>query len=191
MKTEVASVRKTGKSRPEMRAVTDGTSSDDRQASVLGDLDERKRALDERERALDERLEAVKRREQQLLARIRVLAEREVVAALERLEAEECLFKERRRVAALASALAAPAARIDLAAQRRGEWNVEVLEEMARVRAPEFPDRADEWKAYLRALRPYADGGGVLPAYLDDVVRDVFGAQFEEAHVRRQMTGRQ
>jgi hypothetical protein len=42
--------------------------------------------------------------------------------------------------------------------------------------AGEYPERVEEWNAYLYFLRDYADEDGVIPRSFDALVDEVFGA---------------
>jgi len=55
-----------------------------------------------------------------------------------------------------------------------GEWSLRALERLVEARAETSPERAEEWRAYLKALAPEADWRGILPTRLDPLVRDVF-----------------
>jgi capsular polysaccharide biosynthesis protein len=61
-----------------------------------------------------------------------------------------------------------------------GEWSVAGLERLVEARAGAFPERAEEWRAYLEALATQADSRGILPTRLDPLVRDVFAELIEE-----------
>jgi hypothetical protein len=67
---------------------------------------------------------------------------------------------------------------IPLAADR-GEWNLTQLERLVRDHGAEFPDRLEEWEIYLDSIREYAGPDGQLPATLDWLLWDTFGAVLE------------
>ena len=54
------------------------------------------------------------------------------------------------------------------------KWSLRALEAPGRARGAAFPERVDEWRGYIAALRSHAVDG-VLPESLDQLVRDVFG----------------
>jgi len=60
-----------------------------------------------------------------------------------------------------------------------GQWSVEGLARLVERRAPDFPDRADEWHYYVVFLREQADLDGVLPPSFDALVTEVFADLIE------------
>ncbi len=58
---------------------------------------------------------------------------------------------------------------------RPGAWNIDVLERLVREQSPRYPERADEWLAYVYHLRDFAEADGRLPRSFDGLVADVFG----------------
>jgi capsular polysaccharide biosynthesis protein len=137
-------------------------------------------ALSERARTMDGREESVAKRGSALGERVRTVTERE--RALVR-QAGELAAREREleRVAALQAAepepepepgleLVAPAELLGPA----GAWNVVALERLVAERGSEFPDRIEEWQAYLFFLREHASLEGALPPSFDALVDDTF-----------------
>ena len=55
-----------------------------------------------------------------------------------------------------------------------GAWNVVALERLVAERGSEFPDRVEEWQAYLFFLREHASLEGALPPSFDALVDDTF-----------------
>ena len=66
--------------------------------------------------------------------------------------------------------LAAPAELLGPA----GAWNVVALERLVDKRGSEFPDRVEEWQAYLFFLREHASMEGALPPSFDALVDEAF-----------------
>jgi hypothetical protein len=57
----------------------------------------------------------------------------------------------------------------------RGDaWNVHTLERLVADRGDDFPDRVEEWRAYLFFLREHASSEGVLPPSFDALVDETF-----------------
>ena len=52
-------------------------------------------------------------------------------------------------------------------------WNLRTLRRLVEKRLPEFPERADEWRAYLETL-DQQQVDGLLPPSFDELVREVF-----------------
>jgi transcriptional regulator with XRE-family HTH domain len=100
-----------------------------------------------------------------LAARERALAEREQRLA----ERERALAALEADVAARAGAMGPPA----VAAE--GGVNLDALEHTLDERAGDFPDRVDEWRAYIVFLREFAHADGELPSTFNTLVREVFG----------------
>jgi capsular polysaccharide biosynthesis protein len=137
-------------------------------------------ALGERARTIDGREESVAKRGSALGERVRTVTERErgLVRQAGELAARE---RELERVAALQAAepepepepepeLVAPAELLGPA----GAWNVVALERLVAERGSEFPDRIEEWQAYLFFLREHASLEGALPPSFDALVGDTF-----------------
>ena len=135
-------------------------------------------ALGERTRAIDDREESVAKRGSALGDRVKTVTERE--RALAR-QAAELAAREREleRIAAEpppepepepAPELAVPAELLGPA----GAWNVVTLERLVAERGSEFPERIDEWRAYLFLLREHASLEGALPPSFDALVDDTF-----------------
>ena len=55
-----------------------------------------------------------------------------------------------------------------------GAWNVVALERLVAERGSEFPDRVEEWQAYLFFLREHASMEGALPPSFDALVDEAF-----------------
>jgi capsular polysaccharide biosynthesis protein len=55
-----------------------------------------------------------------------------------------------------------------------GVWSLPRLERLVEERAADFPDRVDEWRAYLFYLRDHATPEGQLPPSFDALVDEVF-----------------
>ena len=53
-------------------------------------------------------------------------------------------------------------------------WNLHVLDRVVSERGSEFPMFAEEWSAYLIALREVADNAGALPRSLHPLLNEVF-----------------
>jgi O-antigen ligase len=137
------------------------------------ELEQHAEALRAREQALEERVAALTAREQALARKAGELAERERAA-----EAAQPPSPE--PVAAPEPAppvQAAPAAELPEppAPATTGAYNLAELEAVVELRAPEFPERSDEWVSYLFFLRDHAAPDGTLPAQFDYLVEDVFG----------------
>lgn len=60
------------------------------------------------------------------------------------------------------------------ALRERGRWRVSALSDLVERSAGRYPDRVEEWRAYVGVLRGQAEGD-LVPAALDGVVREVFG----------------
>ncbi len=57
----------------------------------------------------------------------------------------------------------------------RGDaWNVLTLERLVAERGEAFPERVEEWRAYLFLLREHASSEGVLPPSFDALVDETF-----------------
>ena len=135
------------------RAVTDREGS---LAKGEGELEERVRGVTERERAaargvgeLAARRRELEREEERLAASLAAPPEPEPEP-----EPEPVAMGER-----------APAA---------GAWNLVALERLVAERGAEFPERIDEWQAYLFYLRQHASPAGELPSSFDALVDETF-----------------
>jgi hypothetical protein len=73
---------------------------------------------------------------------------------------------------------------VSLAARRTDarEWNIWVLERLARERAGTDSVRDEERTFLLMYLREFANADGVLPADFDAVVRESFGDVLDAAY---------
>jgi capsular polysaccharide biosynthesis protein len=139
-------------------------------------------ALAERGRAVDDRRESVASRGRALGERVRAVTERERRLAR---QADELAAREREleRIAALQAAPPEPepepepepvlAAPVELLGPA-GAWNLLALERLVAERGSEFPDRMEEWQAYLFFLREHASMEGALPPLFDPLVEDAF-----------------
>jgi hypothetical protein len=58
--------------------------------------------------------------------------------------------------------------------REQGRWRVSALSALVERAADRYPDRVDDWRAYLAVLRGQADGD-LVPYGLDGLVREVFG----------------
>jgi hypothetical protein len=79
--------------------------------------------------------------------------------------------------AAAAAAAEAEAARQTAA---EGRWDLEELAALVERRAEEFPDRAEEWRAYIVYLRDFVGPDNLLPTSFAGLIDDVFGMLIEE-----------
>lgn len=68
---------------------------------------------------------------------------------------------------------AAPAAPI--ASGEQGRFTLPELERLVESRGRDFPERREEWVAYVFSLREHADADGKLPRTFDYLVEEVFG----------------
>jgi capsular polysaccharide biosynthesis protein len=57
--------------------------------------------------------------------------------------------------------------------RERGRWRVSALSDAVEASAAEYPDRIEDWRAYIAVLRAQAEDD-LLPYALDGVVREVF-----------------
>lgn len=130
-----------------VRAVTESEDALAQRGSALGD---RVKSVTERERALA-------RRAGELAAR-----ERELERLAERLAAPPEPEPEPEP--------GAPASQLASA----GAWNVVALERLVAERGSEFPNRVEEWQAYLFFLRQHASLEGALPSSFDALVEETF-----------------
>jgi len=114
-----------------------------------------------RERRLEERVAAVTRREAEIARR-----------------AAELAVREREPPPPPPPPLPAPAEPPTAPARRPvdgGTYNIVALERLVDERGSEFPDRVEEWTAYLFFLREYAGPDGMVPAGFDWLVEETFG----------------
>jgi capsular polysaccharide biosynthesis protein len=115
-----------------------------------------------RERRLEERVAAVTRREAEIARRAAELAVRE---------------REQTQPPPPPPARAEPPP----ALVRRpppadgGSYSIVALQRLVDERGSEFPDRVEEWTAYLFFLREYAGPDGAVPAGFDWLVEETFG----------------
>jgi len=56
-----------------------------------------------------------------------------------------------------------------------GTYNIVALQRLVDERGSEFPDRVEEWNAYLFFLREYAGPDGMVPGGFDWLVEETFG----------------
>jgi hypothetical protein len=56
-----------------------------------------------------------------------------------------------------------------------GSYSIVALQRLVDERGSEFPDRVEEWTAYLFFLREYAGPDGAVPAGFDWLVEETFG----------------
>jgi transcriptional regulator with XRE-family HTH domain len=114
-------------------------------------------------------------------------ADPEVAALLASVEAQERSLADReQRLAERERALAererevAPTAEDGVgeldrpAAPAERGFNLDALEHTLDERAGEFPERADEWRAYTVFLREFVQADGELPGTFNTLVREVF-----------------
>ena len=132
-------------------------------------LSGREGALVERQHALADREEIVRANEQALVGREQALAQREQALARREALLDERLGRE--------LAVAAPGRPYDLFS----------LDTLVHERSHEFPERLEEWQAYLFHLRVFADERGLLPTSFDGLVAEVF-ADLLAAHAEERPT---
>ena len=60
-----------------------------------------------------------------------------------------------------------------------GRWNLDDLAALVESRGAEFPDRVDEWRAYVVYLRDFVGPDALLPTSFEGLVEDVFGMLLE------------
>jgi transcriptional regulator with XRE-family HTH domain len=106
-------------------------------------------------------------------ARERALVDRERRVA----ERERRLVEAAQRELELDASHAAPVP--ELAGERPpaavvAGFNLDALEHALDERAGEFPERADEWRAYMAFLREFVHADGDLPPTFNTLVREVF-----------------
>lgn len=104
-------------------------------------------------------------------------------ALLAEVAARERTLAERER--ALAAREAELAAKADLLSQQAGVmgtpavaaergFNLDALEHTLNEQAGDFPERVDEWRAYVVFLREFVQADGELPGTFNPLVREVF-----------------
>jgi hypothetical protein len=125
--------------------------------TVLTSLSAREAELAVRAEDLRRREEALERREADLERRIREFAERRLAEP---------------RVSGIGATLARRAAAIGAAPS--AFWTLAELERLVAEHAVEFPERVEEWRAYLSSLPDVADPAGRLPSSLDPLLDEVF-----------------
>jgi transcriptional regulator with XRE-family HTH domain len=135
----------------------------------LAALTERERVVAERERALATREDELARKEEMLSRQARTFAAR--AAELDRLQKD--LEERLPALDASPAPVPSPGAEIQSAVAARG-FNLDALEHTLDERAGEFPDRVDEWRAYLVFLRDFVHADGELPPTFNTLVREVF-----------------
>lgn len=135
----------------------------------------------------DERVDAVVRRERELAeqsgrlaARERELAERDSTpSASAGAAAPESAGQDEPGPDVAPSTPAVPAHVPPVTAPAAGTTYLSALERLVAERGAAFPDRLDEWQAYLFHLRSHASNEGALPASFDALVEEVFGELLE------------
>jgi uncharacterized protein involved in exopolysaccharide biosynthesis len=121
-----------------------------------------------REAAVKQRVRSVTERERALGRRAGELAKRE--RELERRAAAPPPTPEREGEAEPEPQPVAPATPV----ARGDAWNVLTLEHLVGERGDAYPDRVEEWRAYLFFLREHASPEGVLPPSFDALVEETF-----------------
>jgi hypothetical protein len=147
------------------RAVAKGEAS---LAERVRAVTEREGSLAKRSSALGERVKSVTVRERALARRAGELAARE--RQLERLAAEQAVQPEPEATPEPEPARVVQPGLLASA----GAWNIVALERLVAERGAEFPDRVDEWQAYLFFLRGHASLEGTLPRSFDALVDETF-----------------
>jgi transcriptional regulator with XRE-family HTH domain len=125
---------------------------------------------------VDAVLAEVAARERSLAARERAVAALEAelegrAAQLERLQKD--LEAQERVTTAARAGREHEEDRPPAVAAERG-FNLDALEHTLDERAAEFPEQADEWRAYVVFLREFVHADGELPATFNTLVREVF-----------------
>ena len=59
-------------------------------------------------------------------------------------------------------------------------WDLDALAQLVQTRADEFPERAEEWRAYLSSLASARRDDGTLPRSVDALVWQVFEPLLEK-----------
>ena len=141
-------------------------------------------ALSQRTRAVTDREGSLSKGEEELEERVRGVTERERAAARGAGELAARRRELERDEERLAASLAAPpepepepvpepvGTHVGDAAV--GAWNLVALERLVAERGVEFPDRIEEWQAYLFHLRRHASMEGELPSSFDALVDETF-----------------
>jgi uncharacterized protein (DUF3084 family) len=159
-------------------AVEAQTAADEEDERLLAELNARAEALESAEERLkrtggelSHRAKTLERREQEVAERERSLAAREAELATK----AGLLAREARTIEARAPEPAVerlePSPEAAVAAQG---INLDALERTLDERAEEFPDRVDEWRAYIVFLREFVHADGDLPSTFNTLVREVF-----------------
>jgi hypothetical protein len=148
--------------------------------------------LEAREQTLVERLKGVTKRELELARRAAELnqREKELDARAGELEARSEELSRRAEELEELTAAAAPEPEPEPVAVpvappplppnvselplRPGRWNLNELARIVEERAPDFPERQDEWQSYLFFLRSYAEPDGTVPASFDWLIEETF-----------------
>ncbi|MEP7334378.1 MAG: hypothetical protein ABI717_01230 [Actinomycetota bacterium] len=135
-------------------------------------------ALGEHARTVDDREESLAKRGSALGERVQDVTERERALARQAGELTE-RERELERIAASQAAAPEPEPEPEPVAPAQllgpaGAWNVVALERLVAERGAEFPERVEEWKAYLFFLREHASPEGALPASFDALVDETF-----------------
>jgi hypothetical protein len=60
-------------------------------------------------------------------------------------------------------------------------WNLDELAALVEARGAEFPERLDEWRAYIVYLRDFVGPDSLLPTSFEGLIDDVFGVLLETA----------
>jgi capsular polysaccharide biosynthesis protein len=131
----------------------------------------RETQLEERVRAVARREREVVRRAGELAARERALREREELAAAEPPPPSE---PEPEPEPQPEVEVAGPVATLAVASDSDA-LNLGTLERLVDEHGAAFPDRLDEWQAYLFYFRGHATNEGFLPPSFDPLVDEVFG----------------
>jgi transcriptional regulator with XRE-family HTH domain len=98
-------------------------------------------------------------------------ADPEADALLAELAARERALAEReRRLAERERALAA----LEAPTVPESGFNLDALERTLDERALEFPEREDEWRAYIVFIREFALPDGTIPTSFNSLVREIF-----------------
>jgi transcriptional regulator with XRE-family HTH domain len=109
----------------------------------------------------------------EVAARERALAERERRLADRERRLAEREQREREVRSAAADTEFGPRAE-DVPAEAASGFNLDALEHALYERAAEFPERAQEWRAYMVFLREFVHADGNLPPTFNPLVREVF-----------------
>lgn len=157
-------------------------------------LDERERTLaerhadlEERERRLDERVTALTTREVKLARRNAELDHREreleAGAAATKRETERAPEPEpepQRRPEPVPVFAPAPEPVAEAAGRELdGVYHLERLEALVATRESDFPERVNEWRAYLYFLREHAAPDGTLPSNFAYLIEETFAEVLE------------